>query len=102
MPARFDEVIHAPHRLRICVMLAEADAVEFAALRDSLEVADSVLSKHLKTLVDAGYVRLDKPTGEGRVRTWAALTRAGRRALDGHVQALHEMTATLHPATSVR
>lgn len=100
MAAAFDEVIHAPLRLRICVLLAEADHVEFATLRDSLEVADSVLSKHLKTLVEAGYVRLDKPTGSGRVRTWATLTRAGRSALNGHVEALHAMTDSLRPSTS--
>lgn len=91
-PARFDEIIHAPLRLRICAMLAEADTVEFAILRDHLEVADSVLSKHLKTLVEAGYVRLDKPTGRGgKMRTWAKLTRPGRKALDGHLSALRDM-----------
>ena len=90
--ARFDDTIHAPLRLRICAMLAQADAVEFATLRDHLDVADSVLSKHLKTLVEAGYVRLDKPTGGGgKMRTWAKLTRLGRQALEGHLSALREM-----------
>ena len=31
---RLDEVIHAPHRLRICVMLAAVDSMDFAAIRD--------------------------------------------------------------------
>lgn len=92
MTAQFDELIHAPHRLRVCAMLSQADSVEFAVLRDHLEVADSVLSKHLKSLVDAGYVKLSKPTGQGgKVRTWASLTRAGRKAFDGHLLALREM-----------
>ena len=97
--AAFDETIHAPHRLRICVMLAEADQVEFATMRDHLEVADSVLSKHLKTLVDAGYVTLAKPTGGGRVRTWAKLTKAGSTALDGHLAALREMVEAAREAS---
>lgn len=89
----FDEVVHAPHRLRICALLAPMESVEFSALREDLGVADSVLSKHLKVLVDAGYAVLDKPTGRGRrVRTWARLTPAGRRALDGHLAALQAMT----------
>lgn len=86
----FDEVVHAPHRLRILALLAAvAGQVEFATLRDLLEVADSVLSKHLKVLQDAGYVTLSKPTGRGRVRTWVQLTPAGREAFGAHVAALH-------------
>lgn len=89
----FDEVVHAPHRLRICAVLASVDKAEFATLRESLGVADSVLSKHLKVLVDAGYVVLDKPSGSGRVRTWASLTRAGRAAFAGHVAELQRLAA---------
>lgn len=97
----FDAVIHAPHRLRICVMLAEGASVEFATLREHLEVADSVLSKQLKLLVDAGYVHLSKPTGTGgKVRTWASLTRAGRKALNGHLQALDAMMVAARAVTS--
>ena len=85
----FDEVIHAPHRLRIMAALAVTESVEFAAIREMLGVADSVLSKHLKVLQDAGYVALDKPTGRGgRVRTWVRATPEGRRAYDAHVAAL--------------
>lgn len=90
--AQFDETIHAPLRLKACAMLAGVDSLEFGAVRDTLEVADSVLSKHLKVLADAGYVELDKPAGQkGRARTWVRLTRAGRTAFDGHLAALREM-----------
>lgn len=93
---RFDEIIHAPHRLRICVALAGVDSLEFGALRDDLGVADSVLSKQLKVLTEAGYVALDKPTGlGGRPRTWVKVTPAGRSALNGHLRALAELTASV-------
>lgn len=91
-PAAFDDVIHAPHRLRIMVALAAVDKLEFQALRDDLAVADSVLSKQLKVLAEAGYAKLDKPTGlGGRPRTWVRITRSGHRALAGHLAALHEL-----------
>ncbi len=93
----FDEVIHAPHRLRICAFLDAMTAAEFGALRDMLEVADSVASKHLKVLTEAGYVELDKPTGRGRVRTWVRLTDEGRAAYRGHVAALRSITADASP-----
>lgn len=90
--AVFDEIIHAPHRLKACALLAAADSLEFGVVRDHLGVADSVASKHLKVLVDAGYVELDKPAGQkGRARTWVRLTKEGRRAFDGHLAALRDM-----------
>ncbi|WP_298329065.1 transcriptional regulator [Haloactinopolyspora sp.] len=88
MSTQFNEIIHAPHRLRICAFLDATSSAEFATLRDMLGVADSVVSKNLKVLQDAGYVTISKPTGRGRVRTWAALTPAGRRAYADHVAAL--------------
>lgn len=92
--ATFDETIHAPHRLRICVALSSVDSLEFGALRDDLGVADSVLSKQLKVLVEAGYAHLDKPTGRGgRPKTWVRITPAGRRALSGHLAALAALAA---------
>lgn len=90
----FDEVIHAPHRLRTCALLVGAEQVEFGVIRDHLGVADSVASKHLKALSDAGYIELRKPLGQkGRARTWVALTKSGRSALASHLAALQEMVA---------
>jgi len=88
----FDEVVHAPQRLRtMALLVAVTGQVEFATIRDVLNVADSVLSKHLKVLHDAGYIELRKPTGQGRVRTWVQLTLAGRQAYTAHIAALREI-----------
>jgi DNA-binding MarR family transcriptional regulator len=89
----FDEIVHAPNRLRICAFLAVVREAEFGTLRDELGVADSVMSKHLKVLADAGYVKVTKPRGSGRVRTWAALTRAGRKAYEDHLWYLQALAA---------
>jgi DNA-binding transcriptional ArsR family regulator len=84
----FDPVIHAPARLQIMAVLAGVQEAEFAMLRKTADVSDSVLSKHLSALADSGYVRLRKAAMDGRQRTWASLTRAGRAAFRGHVAAL--------------
>jgi DNA-binding MarR family transcriptional regulator len=89
--AEFDEVVHAPNRLKICAFLDATSSAEFSAVRDMLGAADSVVSKHVKVLQEAGYVDVSKPTGKGRVRTWLSLTPAGRRAYRGHVAALREL-----------
>ena len=93
MTARLDPVIHGPNRLRICALLSPLKEAEFAVLRDELGVSDSVLSKHIKQLEDAGYLKLRKGALNGRQHTWAKLTEKGRRAFKAHVDALTRLAA---------
>jgi DNA-binding MarR family transcriptional regulator len=87
----FDPVIHPPARLQIMAVLATVQDVEFATLRETAGVSDSVLSKHLSALAEAGYVKLRKAAQDGRQRTWASITRVGRAAFRGHVAALQTL-----------
>ena len=89
--AKFDDVIHAPNRLQICAFLMPIQDAEFQVLRDELEVSDSVLSKHLRQLEDAGYVQFRKAKMNGRQRMWASMTSKGRRAFAAHVQELQRL-----------
>jgi predicted ArsR family transcriptional regulator len=91
---RFDPLVHEPTRLQLCGMLVTVRDVEFGTLRDSLAIADSVTSKHLKALEDAGYVELEKRRPKvGRPRTWVAITDRGRSAFAGHLAELQRMAA---------
>lgn len=92
-PARLDldEVIHQPVRLSIVATLAHAERVDFAFLRDSLELGDSNLSRHLTALEEAGYVQIDKVFEGKRPRTWLSLTPAGCAAFAAHVAALRRI-----------
>jgi DNA-binding MarR family transcriptional regulator len=90
-PSGFDPVIHAPNRLQICALLAAVDSAEFGTVRDSVGLSDSVLSKHVRTLQEAGYVSVRKAPLDSRTRTWLALTRAGHSAFDDHVAALRRI-----------
>ena len=96
--AQFDEIIHAPLRLRICGLLRHVDHLDFAVLRDTLGVADASLSKHLKTLAATGYVASSKAAVVGRSDarrvTWLSLTGAGVAAFDAHVRALREIAGS--------
>jgi len=89
--AVFDEEIHAPVRLRICGILAAAKAVDFATIRDTLGLADSVVSKHVSRLEGSGYVRVEKISEGGRPHTWISLTDKGRGAFEGHIAALQQI-----------
>lgn len=90
-----DMVLHPPARLQIAAVLANVSEAEFARLKDLTGVADSVLSKHLSALAEAGHISLRKAARDGRQRTWAALTATGRKAFAAHVAALQELAAGL-------
>ncbi|QGQ18323.1 helix-turn-helix domain-containing protein [Cellulomonas sp. JZ18] len=96
---RFDEVIHAPVRLRVCGLLAAADQVEFSVVRDALGVSDATLSKHLRVLADAGFVEVRKAASssrsDARRLTWLRLTAEGRRAFSAHVAELRAIAQGL-------
>ena len=86
-----DPLIHAPVRLQVVTTLSAVSEAEFATLRAALQVSDSVLSKHISALADAGYVRSRKGVQAGRRTTWIALTSTGRKALREHVAALRRL-----------
>jgi DNA-binding MarR family transcriptional regulator len=89
--AGLDPLIHAPTRLQLVTTLSGVSEAEFATVRSALEVSDSVLSKHVSALVEAGYVDSRKGVHAGRRTTWVSLTPAGRRALQEHVAALRRL-----------
>jgi len=84
----FNSLIHAPNRLHICAILSTSAEIEFKLLRERLDVSDSVLSKHIKSLEEAGYVAPVKRTDFGRQRTWLSLTSKGVDAYTAHVKEL--------------
>jgi len=88
---RLDIVIHSPNRLQICSLLAPLESAEFKVLREELGVSDSVLSKHIKQLEKAGYVKQRKKKLAGRQRTWVYLTDKGRKAFKIHIQELKRL-----------
>ncbi len=95
--AVFDELIHAPIRLQICAMLSPVRCLPFADIRDSLEISDSVLSKHLSALAEAGYVEVSRVRADSRSRRQVTLTKPGRAALRGHLMALQAIAAAAEP-----
>ena len=85
---RLDDVIHAPVRFSIVAALAKVENAEFAAVRDAVELSDSVLSKQAAQLEAAGYVAIKKGYMGKRPRTWLSLTAEGRKAFEAHLAAL--------------
>ena len=98
MVGSLDTVLHPPARLKIAAVLSRVDEVEFATLREIVDVSDSVLSKHLSALGEAGYVALRKAPVDGRQRTSASLTASGRKAFRAHAAALQALIESAQQA----
>ena len=92
---RLDDLLTHGVRLSVVAALEGAGKAEFALVRDSVEVSDSVLSKQVAQLEEAGYVAVDKGRVGRRVRTWLSLTDTGRTALERHLGALRDIAGGL-------
>lgn len=91
----FDKRLHAPARLKLCAALMPLEEAEFQWLRERLEVSDSVLSKHLSHLEQAGFVALVKHAVGGRRRTSVRMTTLGRSAFAAHLAALQDLIGSV-------
>jgi DNA-binding MarR family transcriptional regulator len=72
-------------RLALCALLQGAEWVDFATARDMLGAGDSAISKHSRTLEEAGFLEVRKGSVGRRPRTWFRLTPAGQDAIRGHL-----------------
>ena len=93
-PAR-DPLFEVGPRLAIGALLQGARWADFATVRDTVGAADSVISKHTRTLEEAGYLEVRKGAVGRRARTWFRLTDAGRAALGAHLSWLGSLSAVL-------
>jgi DNA-binding MarR family transcriptional regulator len=92
-----DEIIHQPVRLRIMAALGSLsprEQVDFAFLKDKLELTDGNLGAHLRALEDAGSIAGEKTFVARRPKTFVAASTAGRKAFAGHVAALQAIIKT--------
>ncbi len=88
-----DDLLGHPVRFSVVALLAAAEQADFGFVRDNVEVTDSVLSKQMSALEQAGYVKVKKGFVGKRPRTWLSLTKEGRRRFARHMNALQEIAA---------
>lgn len=86
-----DEVVHQRVRLGILAVLTETKRADFGFLRDTLELTDGNLSRHIQVLEKSGYVAVDKVFEGRRPRTWLRATEAGIAAFAREVDSLRTL-----------
>nr|WP_298255487.1 transcriptional regulator [uncultured Arthrobacter sp.] len=98
---QLDDTLGHPVRFSLAAALAHTEEIDFATLRDHLQVTDSVLSKQTTALESAGYVRIRKGYIGKRPRTWLKLTTEGERVWRNHLAALQDIASNAPtPATT--
>lgn len=88
---QLNDALGHPVRFSLAAALAQTEEIDFATLRNHLQVTDSVLSKQATVLESAGYVRIRKGYIGKRPRTWLKLTKEGERVWRNHIAALQEI-----------
>jgi DNA-binding MarR family transcriptional regulator len=92
-----DKVIHERARLMLLTYLASSDKAQtgFTELRDGLRMSAGNLSVQLKTLEEAGYVKIEKRFVENKPYTGVGLTARGQKALSDYLGELEVIVASL-------
>lgn len=83
-----DDVVHQRARLGILALLHDAGRADFAYLRETLDLTDGNLARHLEVLAAAELVKIAKTFEGKRPRTFVSATPKGRGAFRAEIAAL--------------
>lgn len=86
-----DSVVHGPVRLGVLTALQTCGPADFTTLKKRLDVGDGVLGLHLRRLEDGGYITCRKAFVGRRPRSTYRITRGGRKALAGYLEAMQRV-----------
>ncbi len=89
--SRLNKTFDSRIRLGIMSALAVNSEVNFNDLKTLLDITDGNLASHLKTLEEAGYIKVHKGFIGRKTNTVYASTRPGEKAFKEHLEALEKM-----------
>lgn len=78
--ADIDQIIHAPARLRILMMLYVVEKMDYVFLKNQTGMSWGNLATHLGKLEDAGYILVEKGYQGKKPQSKIQLTKSGRSA----------------------
>ena len=89
---QLNPVIHERVRLGIVSVLAASRELTFTDVKATLGLTDGNLSVHMRILEKAGYVEVEKSFVDRKPRTALRLSKAGRKAFEGYLEILEQVT----------
>ena len=98
-----ERIFHEPARLAIMSALCAADGpLSFAELKQTCDLTDGNLSRHLKALQDAEAVTVGKSFVGVKPRTTIVLSETGRERFAEYLEALAEVLEAARRALPAR
>ncbi|MEO7962138.1 MAG: transcriptional regulator [Ginsengibacter sp.] len=86
-----NKVFDSRVRLGIMSTLMVNNEINFNDLKELIDVTDGNLASHIKSLEEAGYVKVNKGFIGRKTNTTYAVTKTGQKAFQQHLQALEIM-----------
>ncbi len=90
-----NKVFDSRVRLGIMSTLMVNDEINFNDLKQLIDVTDGNLASHMKSLEESGYVKVNKGFIGRKTNTTYAVTKAGQKAFQQHLDALEQMIKTI-------
>lgn len=81
-------------RLGVMSVLLVNDWVDFATLKETLQLTDGNLASHITALEKLNYLQVRKQFVGKKPNTSYAVTQAGRKAFNEHLNALEQLIKT--------
>ena len=82
-------------RLGIMSILMVNDRVEFSSLKEMLDITDGNLASHISALEKLEYIEVQKQFIGKKPNTTYAVTKAGKKAFNEHLDALEKMIRSI-------
>jgi len=86
-----DQIIHAPARLRILMMLYVVESLDYVFLKNQTNMSWGNLATHLNKLEDAGYITVKKGYQGKKPQSKIQLTPQGRNAFRDYKNTLQQI-----------
>lgn len=86
-----NKVFDSRVRLGIMSTLMVNDEINFNDLKQLIDVTDGNLASHVKALEDGGFIKVKKGFIGKKTNTTYAVTKAGQKAFQQHLDALENM-----------
>ena len=86
-----DQIIHAPARLRILMMLYVVESLDYVFLKNQSGLSWGNLATHLGKLEEAGYVQINKGFQGKKPHSMIQLTPQGRSAFQEYKRVFQQL-----------
>lgn len=98
--SEIDKLIHEPSRLAIMAQLYVVQSADFLFLLPQTGLTTGNLSRHISTLEEAGYVRVEKEFMGKKPHTIVQLTEEGRAVFTKYLENMRHIIDELSGTTS--